>query len=956
MRYYGISLKTNDKQIQETKKINLRDYGYYSCVASVNGYIYQHLQKGVNFLAYREENNKVLAVFSYDEQLMSFDAAMENLSESLESAFDYKGLAGEPNDISMSEYIEAIRECKRRQLMERWGSLYDNAKLWLADYTQKNDKRTIPYEFEELMIKNKKIKVQDIYDYTLKNELSNIDNHNLEDLDSGIMAHYFLSVNSEKAAKDMICSLGTTLYNAGRITSKRINFVSEMVPNLYCRDNNFEDMVENNYGGMIVFYLKEKLGYSPTAYGMTCQFINKTFKRYRNKCVFVFAYEKNNPGFSFYLLPEIRKNALFVELKEGKGNKKTAEKYLRKLILDSENKDYVSYSKEFLKTFTQSEFSQTDVIDAFEKFEPWCMNKRMQGIYDYGFSEDFYLDRNEESISPYEKLHNLIGLEKVKKQIDNVIASDKVEKMRRQYQGDSYEAGSQHMIFAGNPGGAKTTVAKLFAGIAKDEGILESGVFVETGGMDLNYMLPPMIRDKFTAAKGGVLFIDEAYSLESPSSVATLIQEMENHRDDVIVILAGYNADMERFLSYNDGLKSRIPHWIDFPDYNVDELTDIFKLMAKERNFTVEEDAVNEARYIFKKAVCITNFGNGRYVRNILDKAILNQASRLLSESKDKDKIKKTDLFTIKKSDITTLSELPTDESDESEERKPGEAKVELENMIGLKSAKEIIRKAVANAKLNKLCMDKGIKRENTSLHMVFTGNPGTAKTTVARLVAEIMKDEKILDLGKFIEVGRADIIGDHVGQTAKLVKKRFKEAEGGVLFIDEAYSLVDDRKNSFGDEAISTIVQEMENLRDKVIVIFAGYPKPMEDFLDRNPGMKSRITFNVNFDDYSKEELCNITKLMLSKKHFTLTDEAMNKLENIFDKVVGTEDFGNGRFVRKIIEKAELNLAERIVSLSEEEINEKIITTLEACDIPDYEGMNAEKGDKKAFSMGFAC
>ena len=512
------------------------------------------------------------------------------------------------------------------------------------------------------------------------------------------------------------------------------------------------------------------------------------------------------------------------------------------------------------------------------------------------------------------------------------------------------------MIFAGNPGSAKTTVAKLFAGIAAEKGILESGVFVETGGMDLNYMLPPMIRDRFVAAKGGVLFIDEAYSLTDPMSIATLIQEMENHREDVIVILAGYNSDMEAFLKRNDGLKSRIPHWVDFPDYSVDELTEIFKLMAKERGFTLEADAVKEARYIFKKAICITNFGNGRYVRNILDQAILNQASRLLADGRDKEAIKKAELFTLKKEDITALDEGRAEESgNEAGERKPGAAKEELDNMVGLEPVKNIIRKAVANAKLNKLCLEKGIKRENTSLHMVFTGNPGTAKTTVARLFAEIMKDEKILDFGKFIEVGRADLIGEHVGQTAPLVKRRFKEAQGGVLFIDEAYSLYEDYENGFGDEAISTIVQEMENQRDKVVVIFAGYPEPMQDFLDRNPGMRSRIAFHVDFDDYSREELCDITKRMLSKKHYTITDNAMCKLEHIYDKVCGKEDYGNGRFARKMIEKAEMNLAERLMAYPEDQITKELITTLEECDIPDYDDPDITGSVSQTVRLGFA-
>lgn len=168
--------------------------------------------------------------------------------------------------------------------------------------------------------------------------------------------------------------------------------------------------------------------------------------------------------------------------------------------------------------------------------------------------------------------------------------------------------------------------------------------------------------------------------------------------------------------------------------------------------------------------------------------------------------------------------------------------------------------------------MDRGIQKERASFHMVFTGNPGTAKTTVARLFAEIMKDEKVLPTGNFVEVGRAELVGDHVGATAPLVKRKFKEAQGGVLFIDEAYSLCDSYENGFGDEAINTIVQEMENHRDDVIVIFAGYPEPMQKFLDRNSGMLSRIAFHVKFEDYSIDELCDITKLLLSRKQMTIT------------------------------------------------------------------------------------
>ncbi|MDD6071425.1 MAG: AAA family ATPase, partial [Clostridiales bacterium] len=427
--------------------------------------------------------------------------------------------------------------------------------------------------------------------------------------------------------------------------------------------------------------------------------------------------------------------------------------------------------------------------------------------------------------------------------------------------------------------------------------------------------------------------------------VTVLIQEMENRRDDVIVILAGYNERMLEFMKINEGLKSRIPHWIDFPDYTADELTDIFMLMIKERGFRVTDEAIKEAHYIFEKVRNTDNFGNGRYVRNLIDRASQNQAVRLLSDGKEASDLKKGELFLITKSDISMLEE------GMKKERKAGTARKELDNMIGIASVKEIIHKAIAHYKLNKLCMDKGIVKEKASLHMVFTGNPGTAKTTVARLFAEIMKDEKILSTGVFVEVGRADLVGDHVGSTAPLVKKRFKEAQGGVLFIDEAYALCDSYENGFGDEAINTLVQEMENHRDDVIVIFAGYTNPMRRFLDRNPGMLSRIAFQVEFEDYSTDELCDITRLMVSQKQMTITDEAMDKLRKNFDVIREDSDYGNGRFVRKTLEEAEMNLAERILQFKESEITAELITTIEECDIPDLR--SRKKNIKR---MGFAC
>jgi SpoVK/Ycf46/Vps4 family AAA+-type ATPase len=226
---------------------------------------------------------------------------------------------------------------------------------------------------------------------------------------------------------------------------------------------------------------------------------------------------------------------------------------------------------------------------------------------------------------------------------------------------------------------------------------------------------------------------------------------------------------------------------------------------------------------------------------------------------------------------------------------------------------------------------------------MVFTGNPGTAKTTVARLLAEILRDEKILPSGKFVEAGRADLVGQFVGHTAPLVKRKFKEAKGGILFIDEAYSLCDDNMNSFGDEAINTIVQEMENNREDTIVIFAGYPEPMREFLERNPGMTSRIAFKLHFEDYTVDELCDITKLMVKNKEMSITEEALAKLREQYEAVYQRNDYGNGRYVRKVLEEAEMNLAERLLHLDENEITTELVTTIEECDIPELEEDRSE-------------
>ena len=258
-----------------------------------------------------------------------------------------------------------------------------------------------------------------------------------------------------------------------------------------------------------------------------------------------------------------------------------------------------------------------------------------------------------------------------------------------------------------------------------------------------------------------------------------------------------------------------------------------------------------------------------------------------------------------------------------------------------------------AFARLQKLAKEQGKKIDGINLNLSFLGNPGTAKTTVARLFAQIMKENGILSKGNLIEVGRSDLVAKYVGQTAIKVKEIFKKAKGNVLFIDEAYSLVDSWENEYGDEAIATIVQEMENSRDDMIVIFAGYPDKMEQFLSRNPGLRSRVPFTVEFKDYSADELTEIAKMEAERRGYSVSPAAEGKIHDICVAAMNGEEFGNGRFSRNLVEAAMMKSASRVMGTGVTETDLSTCFRLESCDftLPD----NLKK-EKKARVIGFSA
>ena len=257
-------------------------------------------------------------------------------------------------------------------------------------------------------------------------------------------------------------------------------------------------------------------------------------------------------------------------------------------------------------------------------------------------------------------------------------------------------------------------------------------------------------------------------------------------------------------------------------------------------------------------------------------------------------------------------------------------------SMIGLASVKQTAKKLIATFKVQKKRQSLGLDKMGFSRHMLFTGNPGTAKTTVARLLAQIFAKEGITDAPTFIECGRADLVGQYLGHTAVKVKRAFERAKGGVLFIDEAYSLVDGYRGHYGDEAINTIVQEMENNRENTVVIFAGYPKPMQRFLDANEGLRSRIGFQLEFPDYNAKELLDILELMLKERAYSLSEGAKDQVLEIFKQAAKQNDFGNGRFVRNLLEQMIMQQSLRIYDEDGDRSWDKdSISMLTAADVP---------------------
>lgn len=548
-----------------------------------------------------------------------------------------------------------------------------------------------------------------------------------------------------------------------------------------------------------------------------------------------------------------------------------------------------------------------------------------------------------------EELDALAGLQKVKSEVRSLIAVQEANRWRKEH-GLPAVSTSLHMVFTGNPGTGKTTVARLIGQIYRAIGVLSRGQMVETSREDLvaPYVGQTAIKTRqvIERAKGGVLFIDEAYTLSEGGehdfgreAIDTLVKHMEDSRGDLVVIVAGYPDKMRAFIDSNEGLQSRFTKFVDFEDYSVEEMMEILAGMCKKEQYILTDAAAVKARAVMRKGKDLggRNFGNGRYVRNVYENAVGRSAVRLA----DMDAITAQDASTFAPEDFVLPSNIK--EKDVSGEEKTTEELLkELDQYIGLTKVKTQVRKLINQVRMNRKRAERGIPVTKTSLHLVFTGNPGTGKTTVARILAKLYKSIGILRTGQLVEVGREDLVAQYVGQTAQKTKEVLDRALGGVLFIDEAYTLAANTSDhDFGQEAIDTILRYMENNRDNIVVIVAGYPREMKRFIESNPGLDSRFTTTIEFEDYSLGQLMEILELQCRKAGYIMTDRAKEKARERlqYEKAVSGSNFGNGRVVRNIFEAAVLDQNDRI-SMIEDLTDEEMKTlTEEDFEFPESDG-----------------
>ena len=521
---------------------------------------------------------------------------------------------------------------------------------------------------------------------------------------------------------------------------------------------------------------------------------------------------------------------------------------------------------------------------------------------------------------------DFVGLEAVRDEVFRQASYLQVQKMRASQGLRIPNSPSRHLVFIGNPGTGKTSIARIIAGLYQRLGILKTDKVVETdrAGLVAPYVGQTAIKTRAIAesALGGVLFIDEAYALARSSeqdfgreAIETLLKMMEDHRDDLVVIVAGYVNEMDHLIQANPGLASRFNRYIRFPNYTAPELLAIFLNFCKSHSYVLDSSIHHGLELVFSREIHVQQqkFSNARYARNLFEKVIEAQAQRVFALPD----ASKADLQNIVSADVAlALGEpLPTGEGQSARYEV---AIKRLNDLVGLGRVKRQVQRLSDFLRVQRARSAQGSKAPaGLSHHLVFTGNPGTGKTAVARILADIYFSLGVTLSNRLVEVDRAGLVAGYIGQSAIKTQEVITSALGGILFIDEAYALAHgDDERDFGREVIDTLLKSMEDHREELVVIAAGYTEPMTHFINSNPGLRSRFNHYIEFDDYPPEDLLGIFEVFGRDASYTLEASARTALlESLNVQYAAGQTTDNGRFVRNVFQRCLELQANRLAS-----------------------------------------
>lgn len=844
---------------------------------------------------------------------------------------------------------------------------------------KKKDISELKYNKETLLSKYQSVCKND----KIKQEIDRIftitDNKNIQGL------HYLFSEDDFDVRTNEYKVLANALYSMGRLNNPYYYIVEIDV-----NDRNFKSNM---------LYLKTRLKISRNDLYFF-EFMKKTDCS-NNNSVFEFDGSAFNNGdisffntvrenqfintFGFYADEEAKHNCSGLEEKE------LIDKLSFVVFSNKLNKEaQIIYAKDKLRKYNQMDMLKPmmDVIEyqstqvdglttsELDDFIISVLKSKYEKVYRpvYG-----HITKDMTNGNMTKKLMDMVGLSNLKKAVSEMcnkvnfrnIKEDLLPVTKILNQMANYER--NNWILTGVPGTGKSTGAEILEKVMYQEKIIKKDKIVKYTPSKMNediVMTPfgPMnittsndLHESFIDSVGGVLIIDEIGHLSNDDK-SLLLQLMEDYKRDVCVILCGYENEAKVLLNYNPGFRSRFTHIVKMEEYTVNELLEILILKLKEKHFNISDEAKIKLTEVITIIREVPNFGQARFMESMSDKLIgihsnnkLKQIEEIINNKADAN-ISEEEVYQISKEDVENL---PLDDmlgEGYKLAKNHKDAYSELHNLIGCESVKTAVEEFVAKSKIDKIKMDRNLlDGTEFNMNMMFYGSPGTAKTTVARLVARIMYDKGVINKPKITEVGASDLVAAFVGQTAIKTSKVFEQAKGGVLFIDEAYSLANKEAGGYNQEAIDTIIKEMENNRNNTLVIFAGYKDKMEEFIKCNPGFKSRISKYVEFPNYSIDELIQIFNKLCKDKGYTLKENDRKVIEERISKyleeIKDDKQFGNGRECRTILENAVNMQSKRLINVND--ISNEDLMTLKSEDF-EFLSESKEFGKEKKSHIGF--